>query len=169
MGPTENVKKAERPRYWLTFLFKDLSVGENFKPDVLHLTIIPWFVTELPDSEVLKSFTDFFSGQKAFDIKIGEQSEFKNKRRIPINLAGPILPLAALHKTALDWFTQLNGRWAVKSPHVAEEFLPHIRRRQGHNFSPADTIRLSSLNLVSAYRRGDETRTVIAKVDFDEE
>jgi 2'-5' RNA ligase len=168
MEPIENVKKADRPRYWLTFLFKDLDVGEAFKPDVLHLTIIPWFVTELPDDQVIKSFKQFFSGQKALEIKVGEQGEFKNKRRIPVNFVEPSSQITELHQKVLDWFSQLDARWAVKSPHVADEFMPHIRRRKGRNFSQTEKIKLDSLSLVSAYRHGDDLRTVTAKVKFNE-
>jgi 2'-5' RNA ligase len=161
---TENVKKAERPRYWITYLLKDLAVGETFKPDALHLTIITWFVTELPDEKVIKSFKQEFSKIPRFEVIVGKQDVFANKRKIPINLIEPSNDLKALHQKGLSWFSKLEARWAVKNPHVDNEFIPHIRRRVGHNVSEGEKITISSLSLVRAFRRGDDLRTVAAKV-----
>ncbi|HSX18201.1 MAG TPA: 2'-5' RNA ligase family protein [Candidatus Saccharimonadales bacterium] len=159
-------KKADKKRYWLTFLFKDLPVGATFKPHVLHLTIITWFVTELTDEQVQESFNQTFSGQKTFEINIGKQDEFKHNRKISVNLISSSPELALLHQKGLNWFNQINARWAVKNPHIGDEFIPHFRRRQGHNFEEGDKLTISSLSLVSAYRRGDDLRTVSAKVVF---
>ena len=164
-----NVKKADRPRYWVTFLFRALAVGETFSPDELHLTVIPWFVTELPEDEVIMSFKLHFAGQKPFEITIGELKDFRSGRRISVNLAKPVRRLKAFHKTTLDWMKDLEGRWAVKSPFVARDYVPHIRRRRGRNLSEHDKVELKNISLIKALRRGDDLRTVIAKVDFDEE
>jgi hypothetical protein len=88
-------KKADKSRYWVTYLIKDFEVGET-----------------------------------------------------------------------LGWFNLLNARWAVKSPYVGEQYIPHIRRRAGHNLSEGETLEISSLTLVCANRRGDDVRNVIAKVNF---
>ena len=160
-------KKPEKKRYWLTFLLKDLDVGETFSPQVLHLTIIPWFVSEKPEEEVADSFRQYFSQQLAFTVGIGREDEFKNKRKIPINLVGSSPALHQLHQKALAWFEDIEARWAVKKPHVGSEFIPHIRRRQGHNPAEGDKLTVSSLSLVSASRRGDDRRTVIGKVIFN--
>jgi 2'-5' RNA ligase len=168
MAHIENVKKADRPRFWVTFLFKDLAVGETFKPDMLHLTVVPWFVTELSQEEVIRAFKQNFAGQKPFEITVGELTEFKNRRRVSVNKIKPTRRLKALHDGALRWMQDLEARWAVKIPFVAKDYVPHIRRRRGYNFSESSVIPLKSLNLVNAFRRGDDLRTVIAKVEFDE-
>jgi hypothetical protein len=54
-------KKANRPRYWITFLLKDLAEGATFKPDALHLTIIPWFVSDKDDIEAINTFRKQFA------------------------------------------------------------------------------------------------------------
>jgi len=161
------VKKADRPRYWITYLLKDLVVGETFKPDVLHLTIIPWFVTEVDDGGVIKSFSNQFSNQKAFDVIMGQIDEFKHKRRIIVNRIQDSPEILKLHQQGLDWFDQLEARWAVENPHVGPDYLPHIRRRPGgHNLSEGDSLRIDSLSLIRAHRRGDDLRTVAAKVEL---
>jgi 2'-5' RNA ligase len=159
-------KKADKSRYWVTYLIKDFEVGETFKPTARHLTILTWFVTELETDEVIKSFKEQFSGEEKFKITIGEHTEFKNSRKIEINLVLDSGELQNLHKKALGWFNLLNARWAVKSPYVGEQYIPHIRRRAGHNLSEGETLEISSLTLVCANRRGDDVRNVIAKVNF---
>ena len=162
--PTGNVKKANRPRYWLTYLPSDLAVGQTFKPDGLHLTIITWFVTEHSDEEVIKSFEASFSSVHKFEVVVGKKDVFANKRKISINPIEPSQDLKSLHAKALQWFGEIEARWAVKSPHVDTEFVPHIRRRVGHNVSEGERVMVSSLSLVRAFRRGDDLRTVASKV-----
>ena len=168
MELTESVKKADKPRYWLTFLLNDFDVGDTFKPDELHLTIVPWFVTELDQAEVIKSFERKFMGQKALKVRVGGLGEFRNKRKIPINFVTSSAQLKHLHSMALEWLSDLDARWAVQEAHVGKDFVPHIRRRPGHNVSELDDITLQTLNLVVGYRRGDDLRTLAAKVYLDE-
>lgn len=159
-------KKADKPRYWVTYLLPHLPVGAHFNPGELHLTILPWFVTEIGDKKVVNSFYEWFKNQPAFDITVGRAKEFKHKRTIPVNLVQDSPELLNLHKMAMDWFKWLAARWAVKTPYVEDEFMPHIRRRPGHNLSQGDTLHIGSLSLVRAHRRGDELRTVAAKVEL---
>lgn len=157
-------KKADKQRYWLTFILKDLDIGATFKPQALHLTIITWFVTEMTDKQVVESFKKTFSSEKVLNLTIGQQDEFKNSHKIAINHIKPSPDLVSLHHKALDWMESLEGRWAVKNPHMGKDFIPHIRRRQGRNLSEGGKLRVDSLSLVRAYRRGDDLRTVAAKV-----
>lgn len=165
--PTVNVKKADKYRYWLTFLLKDLPVRGSFRPDALHLTIVPWFVTEAAEKDIIDSFFSTFSGHAPLELQVGPRDEFNYKRRIPINLIELSPMLLKLHMDALNWIKSLEGRWAVENPHVAEEFVPHIRRRQARNVKAGDALNITSLSLVKARRRGDDYREVAAKVEFD--
>ena len=54
--------------------------------------------------------------------------------------------------------------YIVKNPHAGQDYIPHVRRRQGHNLSEGDFIHITSLSLVRANRRGDDIRIVAAKV-----
>jgi 2'-5' RNA ligase len=109
-----------------------------------------------------------FAGQKPFEITVGELKDFRSGRRISVNLVKPVRRLKALHDMTLDWMKDLDGRWAVKSPYVATDYVPHIRRRRGRNFNEHDKIQLNNISFIKAFRRGDDLRTVIAKVDFNE-
>jgi 2'-5' RNA ligase len=161
-------KKADRQRFWVTYLLKDLEEGSTFKPQEMHLTIIPWFVTEKGTSEVVLSFRQLLSGSRSFMANIGEIYEFKSRRKIPVNMIEPSKDLLNLHMKILKWFSLLEARWAVKNPYVGNEYIPHIRRRPGHNLMPGQNLKIDSLSLIGAYRRGDDVRTVLAKVNFDE-
>jgi 2'-5' RNA ligase len=160
-------KKADKQRFWITYLLKDLNEGANFSPDILHLTIIPWFVTDKSTEEVINLFREQFSGRKSLKVSVNEPIEFRSRRKIPVNPVSRSNELFALHKEALHFFDLLRARWAVKTPYVDEDYIPHVRRRFGHNVSAGDILDVSSLELVGARRRGDDERTVIAKVKFD--
>jgi 2'-5' RNA ligase len=161
-------KKADKQRFWITYLLKDLKEGDTFSPDLLHLTLIPWFVTDKDSGEVVKSFREHFSGRKSFKITINGHDEFKNTRKIPVNLITHTREIDDLHQKALQFFELMQARWAVKNPYVDTDYIPHVRRRPGHNISEGETLNINSLSLVSARRRGDDLRTVAAKVNFHE-
>src|SRR3954467_6712065 len=80
--PTENVSKAEQSRFWITFLLEDLPVDATFHPGLLHITLIPWFVSELEDRAVIDAFKEKFGGQKKFEVKLGEEAKFGPKRNV---------------------------------------------------------------------------------------
>lgn len=130
------------------------------------MTIIPWFVTDLPDEEVIESFEVTFSGQKAFDITVGKAAEFKHKRKIPVNIVQPKSELLDLHKIALQWFEDLSARWAVRSAHVAGDYIPHIRRRTGRGLSVSDELKASVISLVKANKQEDGLRYVAARAEL---
>jgi 2'-5' RNA ligase len=167
LGHTVSEKKADKQRYWITYLLKNLEEGANFSPDLLHLTIIPWFVTAESTSLVSASFRRKFSGIKAFKVRVEGSIDFKNSRIIPVNLIAHNPEIYSLHQQTLNWFDSMQARWAVKNPYVDKDYIPHIRRRPGHNLSDGDEIEINSLYLVKASRRGDDLRTVAAKVNLD--
>lgn len=161
-----NEKKADKLRYWITYLVRDLPEGSTFKPHALHLTIITWFVTAASSDQVVKAFRDQFSDESAFNVTVDKETIFRSAHKIPVNLVSPTEKLVGLHNKALNLFTSLEARWAVKHPYSSHDYLPHIRRRQGYNLTEGDNIEVSSLSLVSARRRGDDERTLLAKVKF---
>jgi hypothetical protein len=153
-------------RWWITYLLKDLQVGDNFKPGLAHLTVIPWFVTDLDEEEVVESFNHNFAAQPAFGTTTGEPIDFENKRRIPVNLISPTAEILSLHFKALEMFDELGARWALSSPHVAEDYIPHVRRRPGSRLKTGDELKIEAVYLIKAARAEDGQRTVAAKVQL---
>jgi 2'-5' RNA ligase len=159
-------KKADSPRYWITYLIRDYKEGDTFKPSVLHLTVIPWFVTNKDHAEVVKTFRQQFEKIKKFKVFVNGTHEFKSRRKIPVNIIYPSKDILALHRKALNFFDSLECRWAIKNPYVGEQYVPHVRRRPGRNLSEGDELEISSISMISANRRGDDARAVAAKVAF---
>lgn len=159
-------KKADKPRYWVTYLLNDLPVGAVFKPEELHLTIIPWFVTEVDNKEVIDSFGKTFSVCAPFEATVGKIDEFNQERKIIFNHLGPKAEIVALHTKGLEWFSYLGARWALQHPRVEDEFIPHIRRRDGKSVSEGDKLLIDSLSLVRANRRADDSRIIAAKAEL---
>jgi 2'-5' RNA ligase len=159
-------KKADKQRYWVTYLLKDHKEGVTFKPQEMHLTLIPWFVVNQNNDEVVESFRKEFAGEKVIKLRVGEVHEFKSRRKIPVNLIEASTEVIHLHEKTMNWFDALEARWAVKNPYVGTDYIPHIRRRPGYNLIEGSKLQIDSLSLVSANRRGDDLRTVIARVNF---
>jgi hypothetical protein len=61
----------------------------------------------------------------------------------------------------------LQGRWAVKRPHVDDQYVPHIRRRRSIKLPESGVILLKSLSLIKAHRQEDNIREVAAKVELE--
>lgn len=160
-------KETDKYRYWLAFLLADLPVGATFQPGILHVTIIPWFVVEIDGAELRESFNKTFGQFQAFDARVGERTMFGPDRDVPVNLIQEAPEIRRLHELALGWFGQVGGRWAVKHPHVSEQYVPHIRRRRGSDLTQGTRLRLDCLTLVKALRGEDGQRSVAGKVCFE--
>lgn len=164
-----NQLKIKKYRYWLTYLRDDLSVGAEFQPGILHITFLTWFVSELGEEEIIETFYKKFSKVKTFDVKVGKQIMLGPKKDVAVNLLELNPEVLNLHQAGLAWFKQIHARWAVKQPHVDNDYVPHIRRRGGSSFNEGDIWSLSSLSLVKALRHEDGSRLVAARAIFNEE
>jgi len=160
-----SASKAEKSRFWVAFFLDNLSTGEEFTHGRLHMTLIPWFVSDLPDSEVISSFSNYFDTFRSFDIALGERVIFGGKDRAPVILIKPDEHLTDIHIATLKWFDAVGGRWALKNPHVGADFKPHIRRRPGKRINQAK-LTVKSLTLVKARRQEDWVREVAAKAEL---
>jgi hypothetical protein len=160
-----NELKIEKLRWWLVFLLDDLPIGEEFQPSVLHLTIVPWFVVDIPQEEVITTFESYFSGFTRFKINICRNIKL-GPRKVSVNLVEDDGQLHHLHFKALSWLEHIESRWAVKNPFVGENYKPHIRRRRSTNIKPGQTITINSLSLVKARRTEDGQRKVAARVSL---
>lgn len=155
-------------RYWLAFMLDDMPVGEVFEPGRLHITVIPWFVTEMAESEVIQRFNADFKDRNRFEVHIGGKAMFGPKKDVEVSLIEPNQQLLNLHQKALAWFDEINARWAVKTPHVGDDYIAHIRRRRKDSvINDGDVREFNSLCLIKANRREDGKRIVAAKVEFD--
>ncbi|HET9721789.1 MAG TPA: 2'-5' RNA ligase family protein [Candidatus Saccharimonadales bacterium] len=160
--------RIDRQRYWLAYFFDGMPVGAQFKPGALHLTIITWFVVDIDEKDLLDSFKSTFKNTKSFDVKTGELVRFGPKKDVPVRLLQSSETVMNLHRRALDWFEQINARWAVKDPHAGPGYMPHIRQREENKLAAGEVVRINSLSIVKARRREDDIRTVAEKVVFDE-
>lgn len=162
-----NASKTNKFRYWLSIMLDDMPEGEVFGPGRLHITLLPWFVLREGEEKIVESFKEVFSGFKPFDVSVGGSAFFGPKKDVAVNLINSE-ELKSLHKTSLEWFGQIGGRWAVKNPHVGDEFKAHVRRRQGTHLEVGEVISIKSISLIKAARHEDGNRVVAGRVDFDE-
>lgn len=147
-------------------MLEDLPIGTQFQPGRLHITIIPWFVSELDGAKIISSFNAKFSKLNKFNLAVGEKALFGPKKDVSVSLIEINQTLLALHKLSLEWFEEIGARWAVKNAHVADEYKPHIRRRQGTKVNSGQKININSLSLVKAARREDGKRVVAASINL---
>jgi 2'-5' RNA ligase len=152
-------------RFWLVIFKDDMPVGTEFKPGKLHITVLPWFVSNRTNEEVVESFRRFEFGSQ-FKLKVDSKAMFGPKKNVPVNLIEESDDLRKLHNASLNWLELIDGRWAVKNSYVGSEFKPHIRRRAGTRLADGQTIDVKRLALVEASRNEDDIRRVSAKVDL---
>jgi hypothetical protein len=160
-----SAKKAKQ-RYWITFLLDDLNEGDKFQPGILHLTIIPWFVADITEQEVIEIFKSSFVDLPKIDASVGAITDFGPNDEVKVSLVEDSSDISKIHERALNLFNKINAHWAVKNPYVGDEFKPHIRRRPGVAVKEGDILHLNSLVLVKANRQEDNLRSVAAKVDL---
>ena len=161
-----SASKASKKRYWISLFLDDMQVGDNFQSGLLHITIVPWFVSDQPDEQLVKSFISEFSTARMFDLLVGKNVKFGPKKNVAVNLIRYSAELTDLHTRALAWFDKILARWAVKNPYVADKYVPHIRRRRGTKLVEADQLSVRYLYLIEAARQEDNLRTVAARVEL---
>ncbi len=161
-------KKIKKLRYWLAYMLDEMPAGTVFKPGLLHITLLTWFVLEMEENKLVKSFTDEFIRQQPFDVKTGKKTSLGPKEDIPVNLLTGS-GIRQLHAKSLEWFERIGARWAVKDPHAGDQYLPHIRRRPGTHLKEGTLLHINSLSLIRATRQEDGRREVAARVIFYEQ
>lgn len=161
-------RQIDRQRYWIAYFFDDLPVSAQFETGALHITIATWFVLDIGENELLKSFASKFTGLNSFEVKVGEPAKFGPQKVVLVSLLKPHKQLADLHERALSMMAETKARWAVKDPHSGPDYMPHIRYREGSELVTGEIVQIGSLSLIKARRREDGERTVAAKVVFNE-
>ncbi len=163
-----NESKTNPYRYYISYLLRELAVGEKFKPSELHITVLPWFALETDEKPFIDWFCEHFSSLKAFDAIVGEQKLFGPRHDVPVNLIGPKDNFLEMHMLALSWFGKLGARWAEKDPYVGGDYLPHVAQRSGYVLNEGERLHIGSLSLFKAARQEDHVRIVAAKAVFRE-
>ena len=161
--------KTKDYRYYISYILRDLAVGDKFKPSELHVTILPWFALETDELPFLNWFYKHFQSLKAFDALAAGRQMFGPKKDVPVTILEPRDEFMKLHNLALSWFGEVGARWAERDPYVGDDYIPHIAQRQGFVIEPNQKVHIGSLTLFKATRREDHIRTVAAKAMFDEE
>ncbi len=159
-----NESKTKKQRYWLAILLDDLALDQTFAPDRLHVTIIPWFVSGLTESEIIGSFISEFEGTAKFDLKVGETAMFGPDHDVEVYLIEPEPHVMQLHQQALAWFERMTHRWAVIHPHINDEYRPHVRKRPNSQLNQGQIIPAGNIYLIAADRQENNIRRVAAKI-----
>lgn len=161
-----SASKSDKCRFWIAIFLDDIQPNTIFHPGLLHLTLIPWFVSDQSDLAVIDCFKSSFSGFSKFELCLSKRTTFGPKDNIAVSLVQPSEELTKLHQLSLDCFDSVGGRWAVKNPYVDAEFLPHIRRRPGTRLAEGQVISVTAIDLVKARREEDHLRELAAKVEL---
>lgn len=161
-----SASRADKCRFWIAIFLDDIEPHTIFHPGLLHLTLIPWFVTDQSDQAVIDCFRSSFSGLSKFELCLSKRTMFGPKDNIAVSLVQPSEELTKLHQLSLDCFDLVDGRWAVKNPYIGTEFMPHIRRRPGTRLTEGQVISVAAIDLIKARREEDHLRELAAKVEL---
>jgi hypothetical protein len=161
--------KTKDLRYYISYILRDLAVGDKFKPSELHISILPWFALETDELPFLNWFYKQFKQLKSFDAVTGERRMFGPNKDVPVSILEPKEKFMQMHLLALSWFGEVGARWAERDPYVGDDYIPHISQRQGYKIDDGQQIHINSLILFKASRHEDHIRQVAAKVLFDEQ
>lgn len=159
----QDIQRTDGNRYLIAYLLDDLAVGANFKPSVLHITILPWFALKTDEALFIKWFYEHFDAIEAFDAIAAHRAVFGPHKDVPVCIVEPQNRFMDLHKIALSWFGAVGARWAERDPYVGNDYIPHIAQRQGYVINESESFHISSVSLFKASRHDDQVRTVVAK------
>jgi 2'-5' RNA ligase len=136
--------------YILVLLVEDLPNGAEIDIWPPHVTILPWFSSELGHEETLeyleRSFerTDF----KPVDTAVLDEKMFGNRNNIPVDLVELTPELKQLHLSCLNL---MKKPLKLESGNfTGQNFKPHITKRRPSNLKNGQTLVFDKLYLVTA-------------------
>jgi 2'-5' RNA ligase len=143
--------------YLLAVLLDPLEKGEQFVRWPLHITLIPWFRTALPERQILFDIQAVCEAFEPFGARgvSREQFGWRGTRAVTA-LASP--DLHDLHRALLERLK--NGPYQLQQDkHIGDSFQPHVTKKGNAELKPGHEIAVDRIYLVKAPLKNPRTRT----------
>lgn len=114
----------------------------------LHITIIPWFASELSANDLKQILSSKLKGTKPFQVEVGKEAMFGEKHDIPVNVIKLPNPLEDIDKKLRSLIESKSSGIAYSNLRKRYGFNPHITFQGERRKYPGDKIRINKIQVV---------------------
>lgn len=124
------------------------TTGDIFTDWPLHITIIPWFRTDVSADDLTKEITDMLSGVAPFDMHIDGEAGFGYKGRKQVDLIALPSSLEAIERKCRE-ILRGHDAWLVdETTKQRRPFRPHVTRQKNQRVHHGESYRCDVLYIV---------------------
>lgn len=124
------------------------ETGERFNQWPPHITLIPWFRTDVASDELALEIQATLSHIRPFAVEIGQEERFGARGRKLVNLVNLPSPLEIIEEAARQ-VLKTHQAWLVdESTRLRHRFRPHVTVQKSGRVQEGDSFKCDRLYLV---------------------
>lgn len=131
---------------------KPMEVGSRFKDWPLHITIVPWFRTDISSEELVSELVSKLADIKPFEARVGKETHFGGWRKL-VNLIMQPSPLAQIERIVRTTLKSHDAWLVDESTKKQRPYRPHITAQLEGRVYEGDRIAIGKLYIVM--QKGD--------------
>lgn len=145
----------------LCALLDSLHVGDTFPHWPLHITIIPWFRTDISSDEIGRELSQRLNALEPFLVSIESETRMGHGRTA--NLIAVPSPLMNIEQEARTLLHEHNAWLVDETTKRRHEFTPHITQLKSGKATEGDSFTCDSLYIIE--QKGDY-KEVVSRIDL---
>ncbi|MDB5181616.1 MAG: hypothetical protein JWP13_379 [Candidatus Saccharibacteria bacterium] len=124
------------------------TANYTFKDWPLHITIVPWFRTDISAEELGMEVDESLDEVEPFMVRVGVEARFGHRGRKLVNLIDLPSPLETIEKQIRD-ILHAHHAWLVdETTKKHRAFRPHVTTQKSGRLHEGNTFRCDSLYIV---------------------
>ena len=127
------------------------SLGFNFKDWPLHITIVPWFRSEISTEELAHKLRLDLSKFDPIVVVMGESTNFGYNKNKEVNLVSLPSELMQLEKLVRKQIKSQKVWIADESTKIRRPFTPHVTAQKNHRLKLGDKFMCDELYIIEQY------------------
>lgn len=149
-------------------LLQPLARGEQFGKWPLHLTLMPWFRSNLGGFELQKVIATSLEGLEPFSATMGGMAHFGFNDQVPVRVVETPNGFEAIHARLLATFQAHPEIHVLDTEHVGPQFRAHVTVHGYEPLREGDLIACNDLQIVklAAIHPGGSTKEVEGEIDL---
>ncbi|HSX28540.1 MAG TPA: 2'-5' RNA ligase family protein [Candidatus Saccharimonadales bacterium] len=152
----------------LSSLLQPLAPGEAFRHWPLHVTVFPWFRTDLTTHDLQQLLADTLQGIEPFTATMGETAHFGYQSEVPVRVVLAPNQFEEIHQRVLRAFDAHPDIKIIAPEHIGPNFRAHVTLHGYEPLREGDIVACNDLQIVhlGAIHPGGSTKEVEGEIDL---
>lgn len=145
-------------------LVEPLNVGDQFSEWPLHVTVVPWFRTEIASDILANELQSSLADMTEFEASVYGAAQFGRKKDKTVHLVTKPTPFFDIEKRTRSLLKR-HSAWLVdESTRTKRQFRPHVTVQASGGLQPGDSFKVDTLYIIE--QQGSH-KTVAATIGLD--